>query len=89
MRQWGVQKRAVLLDWLEGIPVLPGSKEVAEVCGGIFANSKARGRPRPQNDTWIAACCIIYELPLATLNIKDFTDFAEHEELRIVGQGTE
>ena len=38
----------------------------------------ARG---PQNDTWIAACCLAYDLPLATLNVKDFRDFAEHEGL--------
>jgi len=24
------------------------------------------------------ACCLPYELPLATLNTKDFEDFAEH-----------
>src|SRR5208282_3227432 len=34
---------------------------------------------RPHNDTWIAACCLVDELPLATLNTKDFADFAEHE----------
>jgi len=43
------------------------------------------GRPRPHNDSWIAACCLVYDLPLATLNIKDFADFAEHEGLRIIG----
>ena len=43
------------------------------------------GRSRPQNDSWIAACCLAYDLPLATLNVKDFADFAEYEGLRIVG----
>jgi GNAT superfamily N-acetyltransferase len=33
---------------------------------------------------WIAATCITEGLPLATLNIKDFEDFAEHEGLRLV-----
>ncbi len=42
------------------------------------------GRPRPANDTWIAAGCLVRELPLATLNLKDFTDFAEHEGLQIL-----
>ena len=37
-----------------------------------------------RNDTWIAACCLAYDLPLATLNIKDFTDFAEHEGLTVL-----
>ena len=40
--------------------------------------------PRPVNDSWIAACCIARELPLATFNIKDYADFAEHEGLELV-----
>ena len=35
----------------------------------------------PQNDMWIAACCIRHEIPLATLNLKDFQDFADHDGL--------
>ena len=37
------------------------------------------------NDTWIAACCLVRDLPLATLNVKDFNDFAEHDGLRVIG----
>jgi predicted nucleic acid-binding protein len=46
--------------------------------------ARLRGRPRPINDSWIAACRIARELPLATLNIKDYADFAEHEGLELV-----
>jgi predicted nucleic acid-binding protein len=42
------------------------------------------GRARPANDTWIAACALSYGLPLATLNAKDFKDFAEHEGLTMI-----
>jgi toxin FitB len=35
--------------------------------------------------TWIAACCLVHGLPLATFNMKDYTDFAEHEGLQILG----
>jgi predicted nucleic acid-binding protein len=35
-------------------------------------------------DHWIAACCLVRGLPLATFNIKDYTDFAEHEGLELV-----
>ncbi|MDT0349546.1 PIN domain-containing protein [Pseudonocardia charpentierae] len=49
------------------------------------AHATRRGRPRPQNDTWIAATCLAYDLPLATLNVKDFKDFAEHEGLTLIG----
>jgi hypothetical protein len=33
------------------------------------------GGPRPISDARIAACCLVRELPLATLNIKDYADF--------------
>ena len=32
----------------------------------------------------IANCCLARELPLATLNLKDFADFVEHEGLELV-----
>jgi predicted nucleic acid-binding protein len=32
-----------------------------------------------------AACCLVDDLPLATLNVKDFADFAEHEGLILIG----
>jgi predicted nucleic acid-binding protein len=34
---------------------------------------------------WIAACCLAYEAPLATLNLKDYEDFAEYHGLTILG----
>jgi toxin FitB len=58
---------------------------VARTWGTIAAHAQSRGRARPQNDMWVAACCLYYDLPLATLNVKDFSDFAEHEGLKIVG----
>jgi hypothetical protein len=65
--------------------MLPYNEAVARRWGEISVYATSRGRPRPQNDSWIAACCLVYDLPLATLNIKDFADFAEYEGLRIVG----
>jgi predicted nucleic acid-binding protein len=53
--------------------------------GDLSAAATQRGRPRPVNDTWVAACCLAYRLPLATFNIKDYSDFAEHDGLEIVG----
>ena len=50
----------------------------------ISAAAIQRGRPRPANDTWIAACALAYGLPLATLNTKDFKDFAEHGGLSLI-----
>ncbi|MGH3898336.1 MAG: type II toxin-antitoxin system VapC family toxin [Pseudonocardiaceae bacterium] len=85
MRQWGAGRRTELEIWLGTRPTLPYSDDVSRKWGEISAHAVRRGRPRPQNDTWIAACCLVYDLPLATLNIKDFKDFIEHEGLTIIG----
>jgi predicted nucleic acid-binding protein len=73
-----------MLAWLSTKAVLPYSADVARTWGEISAFAIRRGRPRPANDTWIAACCLMYGLPLATLNVKDFQDFAEHDGLEFV-----
>ena len=62
----------------------PYDQHVAVRWGEIQAYAQLRGRPRPTNDSWIAACCLVRELPLATFNIKDYADFAEHEGLELV-----
>ena len=85
LRQWGGPRRAELTDWLAARPTVPYTDEIARIWGEISAHATRRGRPRPQNDTWIAACCLAYDLPLATLNVKDFRDFAEHEGLTLIG----
>ncbi|GAA4025487.1 hypothetical protein GCM10022247_57780 [Allokutzneria multivorans] len=84
VRQWGPARRDALERWLTRMVVLPGTPKVARKWGEITACAKVRGRPRPANDTWIAACCLAYEAPLATLNVKDFADFADHEGLRLL-----
>jgi predicted nucleic acid-binding protein len=84
LRQCGPHNLALLDDWLSTKPVIPGSRAIAVTWGSLSAAATQRGRPRPVNDTWIAACCLAYDLPLATLNLKDFKDFAEHDALRLL-----
>lgn len=73
-----------MASWLSRIPVLHSTDDITAVWGEIAASADRRGRPRPQNETWVAACCLAYDLPLATLNLKDFCDFAEHEGLVLI-----
>jgi predicted nucleic acid-binding protein len=84
LHRWGPQRRAGLQAFFASVVVLPGRFRAATIWGEIQAHARLRGRPRPINDSWIAACCIARELSLATLNIKDYTDFAEHEGLELV-----
>jgi predicted nucleic acid-binding protein len=81
MRSWGMRSRRELESWLASVVVLSASEAVARTWGRISAAAHGRGRPRPSNDTWVAATCLSRDVPLATLNVKDFSDFAEHEGL--------
>ena len=83
-RSWARHNRLALDKWLSNIPILHSSREIASIWGTLSAAGLRRGRPRPQNDTWIAAVALVYDLPLATLNFKDFADFEAHHGLRLV-----
>ncbi|GAA3630826.1 hypothetical protein GCM10022223_55870 [Kineosporia mesophila] len=87
LRQWGGRSRQELADWLSGQVVLPGDEAVAVTWGHLSASAIQRGRPRPLNDMWNAACCLTHGLPLATLNVKDYQDFVDHHELRLIEGG--
>ena len=84
IRDWGTHRRNELASWLSGLPVLPGDEAVAQTWGILSAAAARRGRPRPVNDMWIAACCLTHQVPLATLNLKDYQDFTEHHGLRLL-----
>jgi predicted nucleic acid-binding protein len=86
LRNWGPSKVAGLEAWLGTRPTLPYTDAIARKWGEMSARATRRGRPRPQNDSWIAACCLVYDLPLATLNTKDSADFADHDGMRIIGR---
>jgi len=83
IRSWGPRRRASLDSWRRRVVLLPYSEDVASTWGELQARARMRGRPRPVNDTWIAACCLVDRLPLATFNTKDFADFAEQAGLQL------
>lgn len=84
LRGWGPRRLADLASWRQHVAVLPYDEAVTSMWGRLQARAQLRGRPRPVNDTWIAACCLVDGLPLATLNVKDFVDFAEYESLILI-----
>jgi len=69
---------------MASMQTLPGDESVADVWGVLSAATSLRGRTRPQNHLWIAATCLTYGLPLATLNVKDYEDFADHHGLQLI-----
>jgi predicted nucleic acid-binding protein len=86
VRGWGEVRRARLDGWIAARPVIPYDREIARIWGRLAGNAQRRGRPRPHNDTWVAACCIRVGVPLVTLNRKDFVDFASHEGLVLLDE---
>lgn len=81
VRKWGPSRVSTMRTFLSSLAVIPYDERVAERWGELQAFAQLRGRPRPVNDSWIAAACLVRELPLATFNVKDFADFAAHEGL--------
>ncbi|MFB9238727.1 type II toxin-antitoxin system VapC family toxin [Plantactinospora siamensis] len=83
LRSWGPRKLADLTQWRSSVVLLPFNETVATAWGQLQARAQQRGRPRPTNDSWIAACCLVDRLPLATFNTKDYADFAEYDGLSL------
>ncbi len=82
--RWSPRAKVRLERWIETMPVIESDASISRLWGGLSGHARRRGRPRPQNDTWIAACCLERDLPLLTRNMRDFTDYAEHEGLRLL-----
>ena len=87
LRDWGPRRMADLASWRRQVVLLPFDEQVAIRWGQLQARAQLRGRPRPVNDSWIAACCLAWDLPLATFNRKDFEELADHESLRLIDAG--
>ena len=83
-RSWAPRSRSRLDTWLERMPTIHSTDAISDQWGVLASAADRRGRPGPQNDTWIAAVCLTYGIPLATLNLKDFEDFEAYHGLRIV-----
>ncbi len=86
IRKWDESRRGRLDAWTARRPLIPYDARIARLWGELAGQAQLRGRPRPQNHTWIAACCLRYQLPLVALHPADFGDFAEHHGLVLLGE---
>lgn len=84
VRDLGTRRRTQIEAWIDRRPRVLATVDVARKWGEIVAYAEKRGRPRPVNDSWVAACCLAYDLPLATLNVDDFKDYVEYEGLTLI-----
>ena len=65
-----------LRDFISSCEILEINSEIAEKYAVIRKKLKDKGTPIPENDIWIAATCIVYDIPLAT-NDKHFKNIEE------------
>lgn len=83
-RSWGPRTPEQLEQWLGRVVILNSDDATSRAWGRISAAARRRGRPRPANDSWIAAYCLAHQFALATFNVKDFEDFAAHDGLQLI-----
>jgi hypothetical protein len=76
LRDCGPRRLASFESWRHQVVLLPFDGTVAVKWDELQAKAQLRGRPRPVNDSWIAACCVAHGLPLATFNTRDFVALA-------------
>ena len=84
VRQWGLHRRARLDAFRRDKFVMLGDEDIALRWGQLAAAAQRDGQPRPANDSWIAACCLVYGIPLATFNVKDYLYFKDDHGLGLV-----
>jgi predicted nucleic acid-binding protein len=80
-RYWNPRKTEELQRWLDDSSIVFADDSVAAIWGRITAAARKTGRTPQVNDAWIAACCLAYDLPLMTMNARDYQYFAEHHGL--------
>jgi len=66
--------------FIESCHILNANIVVAEEYAHIRQALKLKGSPIPENDIWIAAICVVFEIPLAT-NDHHFTNI---EQLQLI-----
>lgn len=69
---WGPTRLQGLEEWMALSPQIDSNGDVAIAWARLVCRREKAGKPISQNDAWIAACCVVSEFPLATLNHKDF-----------------
>lgn len=81
---WGHARTEELCQWLDSRRMIVGDDTVARVWARITVAAQRAGSVPPPNDTWIAAGCLSYGLPLATLNARQYEYFALRYGLQLI-----
>ena len=81
---WGHSRTEDLCLWVDPSRMILGDDTVSRIWARITVAAQRAGIPPSLNDSWIAAGCLSYGLPLATLNAKHYRYFADRYGLRLL-----
>ena len=81
--RWGDRREQELLNHLGRFTTLYPDDRTFDLWTVVKTFSKRRGRPIETADAWIAATALQFEIPLITLNHRDF-NFIDDLELILV-----
>jgi predicted nucleic acid-binding protein len=81
---WGRSRAEELCRWVDSRRVLVGDEAVARIWSRITVSAQRAGRPAPVNESWVAASCLSYGLPLMTTNTVDYRFFVERHGLKLL-----
>ena len=78
--QLSVKNTKRYFEFIESCTILDSNLIVAQNYAAIRMQLKAKGKPIPENDIWIAAICLTNNIPLYTLD-KHFTSI---DKLKVI-----
>jgi tRNA(fMet)-specific endonuclease VapC len=71
-RGWGERRKNELRAGMRPYAVLPYTRELSHRWGELRATLEQAGEPLADNDLWIAATALYYDLPVVTNNRQHF-----------------
>ena len=70
--KWGEARRNWLNRYLEPFVIIPYNRGLCTKWAEVTVAAQARGYRIECADAWIAACALLYDLPLVTHNSSDY-----------------
>ncbi|ACU69858.1 hypothetical protein Caci_0926 [Catenulispora acidiphila DSM 44928] len=81
---WGHSRTEDLSLWADRRRMILGDDTVCRIWARITVAAQRAGSPPPANDSWIAAGCLSYGLPLATQDKRHYRYFADRYGLQLL-----
>lgn len=82
--EWGERLTKELDAAISRCVVIPTTGRVVDQWAQLYARFRGRLKGEGVNDMWVAACCLVHDLPLVTANLSDFRAIATEFPLKLV-----